>query len=512
MHSDNPLADQVGGNLIPQSPTGAAVPAPISSAAPLPPIPSVKTEPGQRDFLPGPFGDAAIEGSLAQLEENSKSDILRAVPRQPNFYDRTGNTPPLTQGLMPDAPSATPVAPGVNEFLQSRLREKYQPNHRSRSIASERLGDGSGFDRLRAADAARKADHVMPTAGNVMRGDLSDLNSFQQSNILASRARSRERRGTPDPGTPEADQLFRDQRQRRRDRSEANMPIRQYRAMMQNQQELAPVTFGGQGTPYTNVARRFNQGPGLMERTLAATRMVRGDRLQDEKIDRDRFVNDRDFGERQRQFNENTALAQGRLDFETKNAADINSLNAKREENRHLVATGQLSIDEGRANEEAINNEHNRLLADSKNQREQEAHDQAMDSTSSVNKLTQMESDRELEDAKFADAGVTDNYSSGPLRHSEQSVVQMQQALTDPNLSKEEKTEILRKRYGIYNQKQLNVYLRDSGYEENHAFSWFGSEDGTQGSALNPLNWFNWYQSGEVDETRDTIQGASPLR
>ena len=115
---------------------------------------------------------------------------------------------------------------------------------------------------------------------------------------------------------------------------------------MQNQQEVAPVLFGGQGTPYVNVARRFNQGPGLNQRTLAAMRMVRGDRLQDEKIDRDRFVEDRAFGEGARQFDASNEVARMKADAAVKAAESQASYNQKKLDIEGRVADGTIANNE----------------------------------------------------------------------------------------------------------------------------------------------------------------------
>ena len=305
---DNPFADQVGGHLI-QDATPAVAPPAVAPPAMAPPamappaLGSVPASAGETNpNLPPEFA-----GLERQMEEGTLPFQVDLQQRQNEYTRRT---------------AATPQRPGVNEEMQDRLRLKYGgPNFRSRSVMSEGLGDGRDFDRMREADAAAEADFVMPTVGNVMNRNFRMMDPDLADRVRAGDARRRERRGTPEPGTPEADQLFRAQRQRRRDRAEANRPIRQYRALMRNQQEVAPVLFGGQGTPYVNVARRFNQGPGLNQRTLAATRMVRGDRLQDEQLARDRFTEDRTFRADNRYRNRQQANLESRQLFEDRQQA-----------------------------------------------------------------------------------------------------------------------------------------------------------------------------------------------
>lgn len=305
----------------------------VSSPAPAP---QVSLQPSGPVPATARKTDSNLPPGFADLESQRKAGTLPfqldQQQRQSEYERRT---------------AATPQRPGVDEGLQDRLRAKYGgPNFRSRSVASEGLGDGRDFDRMREADAAAEADFVMPTVAPLMNRDFRNVDPIVEDMVRTGDARRREQRGTPERGTAAADQLFRDQRQRRRDRSEANMPIRQYRALMQNQQEVAPVLFGGQGTPYVNVARRFNQGPGLNQRTLAAMRMVRGDRLQDEKIDRDRFVEDRAFGEGARQFDASNEVARMKADAAVKAAESQASYNQKKLDIEGRVADGTIANNE----------------------------------------------------------------------------------------------------------------------------------------------------------------------
>ncbi len=106
---------------------------------------------------------------MDQLAENLGSDILRTEPPQQDFYDRTGTTPLLTPGLMRDAPTRVPVAPGVNEELLDGL-----PSRREQDRSTMQPGgmvSGEAFDRMRQQDAARRASNVMPTVGPRYRND-----------------------------------------------------------------------------------------------------------------------------------------------------------------------------------------------------------------------------------------------------------------------------------------------------------------------------------------------------
>lgn len=118
------------------------------------------------------FGEAAEELALNQLAENSSSDILRTEPPQRDFYDRTGTTPLFTPGLMLEAPTGVPVAPGVNEELLDRL-----PSRREQDRSTMQPGgmvSGEAFDRMRQQDAARRASHVMPKAGPRYTNDADE--------------------------------------------------------------------------------------------------------------------------------------------------------------------------------------------------------------------------------------------------------------------------------------------------------------------------------------------------
>ena len=108
---------------------------PPSRANLNPTSPSDAMQPRQRDY----FGEQAVEGSLDQLDANSRSSILQTESPQRDFYDRTGTTPLFTPGLMPAAPTRVPVAPGVNEELLSRL-----PSRSERDRATMQPG-GMGF-------------------------------------------------------------------------------------------------------------------------------------------------------------------------------------------------------------------------------------------------------------------------------------------------------------------------------------------------------------------------------
>lgn len=370
------------------------------------------------------------------------------------------------QMLMP-----APRSPGVDEEALAKLKGKYQPNQRSRSIMSEGLGDGRDFDRMREADAAAEADFVMPTVGNVMNRDFRMMDPDLVERVQAGDARSRERRGTPEPGTAAADQLFRDQRQARKDNSMENRRVRQYRSLIG----------GGHGGPM-----------GLNERTLRALQMVDGE----DRRARGDFVQDRQFNESQRQFDENTAMQRAR----------------QRQQNRQQM--GRLGLDQTMEENRAAEAEQTRR--DSKKQqkfdnrlKKKEAKQTRKD-IGKTEDIEDVELKTELEQAQAADAGVTQSYLAGGQRHSEQSIMEMNSLLSG-DLPTETKKKFLRKYYGINNQKDLNIYLRNSGYEEDHGFSFLGSEDGTQGSMLNPLNWLNLYQSAETDSTRDNIQGRTPF-
>jgi len=126
-----------------------------------------------------------------------------------------------SQMLMP-----APRSPGVDEDSLAKLKSKYQPNHRSRSVMSEGLGDGSDFDRMREADAAARADHVMPTVDPLMNRDFRGLDTNVRERIIDGDARRRERRGTPNPGTEAGDALFREQRERRSQRRQDALDLR----------------------------------------------------------------------------------------------------------------------------------------------------------------------------------------------------------------------------------------------------------------------------------------------
>tara|TARA_R110000851_G_scaffold96452_11_gene209345 strand:- start:97 stop:780 length:684 start_codon:yes stop_codon:yes gene_type:complete len=215
------------------------------------------------------------------------------------------------------------------------------------------------------------------------------------------------------------------------------------------------------------------------------------------------LVQDRQFGEDQRQFDENAAMANAR----------------QRQQNRQQMRG--YDIDESRVSQDAIN-EQNRA-AESEQARKDAKKQQKFDNKQTNREAKQTQKDigktddiedlelrAELELAQAADAGVTQSYLAGGKRHSEQSIMEMNSLLSG-DLPTETKHKFLRKYYGINSQKDLNIYLRKSGYEEDHGFSFLGSEDGTQGSMLNPLNWLNWYQSAETDATRDNIQGRTPF-
>ena len=133
-----------------------------------PSSPSNAMQPSQPDY----FGDAAIEGSLAQLEDNSRSGILRTAPLQPSFRDRTGTAPLLTPGLMPDAPTASPVAPGVNEELLSRL-----PGRSERDRSSMQPGgmvDGGTFDAMAARE---REERLAPQRALAQREDVTSVDN-----------------------------------------------------------------------------------------------------------------------------------------------------------------------------------------------------------------------------------------------------------------------------------------------------------------------------------------------
>ena len=298
------------------------------------------------------------------------------------------------------------------------------------------MGSPASFDAMREADAAAEADFVMPTVGGAMNRDFRGMDPAVADKIRAGDARRRERRGTPDPGTPQADQLFRDQRQRRRDRSEANMPIRQYRALMRNQQEVAPVTFGGQGTPFVNVARRFNQGPGLNQRTLAATRMVRGDRLQDEQLARDRFTEDRTFRADNRYRNRQQANLEARqlfqdqqLAFQREQAAETERHNRELE---RMETTGQISKQE--ADERQA--EHNRKMEKKKLKRDMD------DPTRELNRQAAQDALDDNKEARTPSGKVVKRYRPQVVT-ADGRVQAGRDIIMDPDLSPEDKRSAL---------------------------------------------------------------------
>lgn len=125
------------------------------------------------------------------------------------------------QMLMP-----APRSPGVDEDSLAKLKSEYQPNHRSRSVMSEGLGDGSDFDRMREADAAARAEHVMPTVDPLMNRDFTGVDSSVRQDVSAGDARRRKRRGTPDPGTEAGNALFREQRERRSQRRQDALDLK----------------------------------------------------------------------------------------------------------------------------------------------------------------------------------------------------------------------------------------------------------------------------------------------
>lgn len=110
-------------------------PIPIIPDATSQTSPSDAMQPMQRDY----FNEQAVDGSLDQLAENSRSSILPTESPQRDFYDRTGTTPLFTPGLMQAAPTRVPVAPGVNEELLSRL-----PSRSERDRSTMQPG-GMGF-------------------------------------------------------------------------------------------------------------------------------------------------------------------------------------------------------------------------------------------------------------------------------------------------------------------------------------------------------------------------------
>ena len=377
------------------------------------------------------------------------------------------------------ATAATPQRPGVDEDHLDRLNRG--PNFRSRGVSSDRF-DGAAFDRMRESDAASDAAHVMPTVGLSMNRNYDAMlaSGMDPESIEAMRAgdqRRRERRGAPEPGSLEGDAAFRAHQSRDDDRKEENRRVRQHRA-----------TIGGGHAGGVSIGARTGQALQMVDRE---DRRARGD-----------LVQDRQFGEDQRQFDENAAMANAR----------------QRQQNRQQMRGHD--IDESRVSQDAIN-EQNRA-AESGQARKDAKKQQKFDNKQTKKEAKRLDKDlgktddiedlelrAELEAAEVADAGVSQSYiSSG--RHSEKSVMEMNSLLSG-DLPDEKKKKYLSKYYGINNQKDLNVYLRASNYEEDHAFSLFGSEDGTQGTAFNPLNWLNWYQSDEVDATRDNIQDRAPF-
>ena len=285
-------------------------------------------------------------------------------------------------------------------------------------------------------------------------------------------------------------------REREAARKERARELRTRRAQLMNYGRtggaIVNPSGGIAGPMHVGFQPRFGPNMSLNQATLMAQRQLD----QFEQRDRDRFTEDRAFAEEQRQFDENTAMQRAR----------------QRQQNRQQM--GRLGLDQ--TMEENRVAEAEQARKDSKKQqkfenklKKQEAKQKRKD-IGKTEDIEDMELRTELEAQQAADAGITQTYLSGGMRHSPQSIMEMQNLLSS-DLSKDQKKKFLRQYYGINNQKQLNIYLRESGYEEDHGFSFLGSEDGTQGSMLNPLNWLNWYQSAETDATRDNIQGSTPF-
>ena len=246
-------------------------------------LPMQSAAPESRGFM-----RQAEELMLDQMEENSRSPILRQQEAPRSFRDRTETAPFFTPGLAnEDDMERVPMAPGVNEGLQASLRSQYGgPNFRSRGVMSDRLGDGSGFDRLRQQDADRRAQHVMPTVGPRYR------NKAQEEKVReGDRRRRAMRRGEvyTDPVTGEvrdfsAFKAQADRRQERKDRaSDILSRAEQFRAASQGPIGAAIIDPSGGIAGPQHVGRQLRFG-GISKG--AAIAMARNEQIQEDMFNK----------------------------------------------------------------------------------------------------------------------------------------------------------------------------------------------------------------------------------
>jgi len=236
---------------------------------------------------------------------------------------------------------------------------------------------------------------------------------------------------------------------------------------------------------------------GLNERTLRALQMVDGE----DRRARGDFVQDRAFNESQRQFDENTAMANAR----------------QRQQNRQAMRG--YDVDESRVSQDAINEENRASEARKtrRDKREQQEFDnrlkkmeakQTQKDIGKTESIEDVELKTELETAQAADAGITQPHT-GETRHSDESVLEMNSMLSG-DLPKETKVKFLSKYYGINTEKELYDYLRSSGYEGDYATNPFSPKFGEEtGFSLD--NALNFFQYESTDNVRDNIRSNSPF-